>query len=240
MKNELDEDDDEITFRNGSEEAILTPIATRELRNNDDTNNGELNSLREQLQELRFQRSEISLEKQINKEREEILILQSESTHTSTHPTGSQLSQQLLSRVTDSGRTEGIRDGFTLIDTTNNIESVECDNYRSATQFNNNVAQQILTEIQHGNSIVSLTKPKVVSALVAIPKSNNKMRLIHDANRPPGKSLNDNVDPDTMLDTEAAYWAACLIDFFGLLRANNVLVKNTFDPSRELRTVDAF
>ncbi|ESO99414.1 hypothetical protein LOTGIDRAFT_158502 [Lottia gigantea] len=51
----------------------------------------------------------MSLEKQINKERQEILMLQSESTHTSTHPTASQLSQQLLSSSTDSDRTEGRR-----------------------------------------------------------------------------------------------------------------------------------
>ena len=44
--------------------------------------------------------------------------------------------------------------------------------------------------------IITSVKPTVVSALGAIPKSNSKVRLIYDANRPLHLSVNDYVQSD--------------------------------------------
>ena len=54
------------------------------------------------------------------------------------------------------------------------------------------VESQILTEIQNGRYRIVDHKPCIVSALGAIPKrDSNKIRLIHDASRPTGETLND-------------------------------------------------
>ena len=44
--------------------------------------------------------------------------------------------------------------------------------------------------------IITSVKPTVFSALAAIPKSNSKVRLIHDASRPLHLSVNDYVQSD--------------------------------------------
>lgn len=45
--------------------------------------------------------------------------------------------------------------------------------------------------------MATCVKPTIVSALGAIPKSNSKVRLIHDASRPLHMSINDYVQSDT-------------------------------------------
>lgn len=57
--------------------------------------------------------------------------------------------------------------------------------------FCNQVESQIDYEILHGNYVICDRPMNIVSAMGAIPKSPNKVRLIHDASRPIGKSLND-------------------------------------------------
>lgn len=90
---------------------------------------------------------------------------------------------------------DGIQNGFALIDTDSELphEQVETDNYRSATlpTFREKVENQIIAELAEGNYSLIENKPLITSALGAIPKSNSGVRLIHDASRPEGRSLND-------------------------------------------------
>lgn len=84
----------------------------------------------------------------------------------------------------------GLLHGFSIVDKTD-IPPVEMDNYASATCPENRDATecQILQEIAAGN--YKLGRQPVVSALGAIPKpGSHEVRLIHDASRPYGYSLN--------------------------------------------------
>ena len=88
---------------------------------------------------------------------------------------------------------DGVKNGFKIVDDTTKFVDVSCENYRSATtEFKAQTERQILTEITHGHYVFTDHKPKVVSALGAIPKSNSSdVRIIHDCSRPFGKSVND-------------------------------------------------
>ena len=74
----------------------------------------------------------------------------------------------------------------------NSIPSVSVENSRSATDpsTRDQVDQQIREEIHHGHYTPAEGKPKIVSALAAIPKSNGDIRLIHDLSRPEESCLN--------------------------------------------------
>lgn len=50
-----------------------------------------------------------------------------------------------------------------------------------------------MCEISNNNYGATCVKPTVVSASGAIPKSNSKVRLIHDASRPLQLSVNNYV-----------------------------------------------
>ena len=92
----------------------------------------------------------------------------------------------------------GVKYGFKLFEQdASALPDVDTSNYTSCYQHRDLVEQQIRHEIIHGNYIVSSEKPTIISALGAIPKSNGKVRLIHDASRPHLKSLNDNILSDT-------------------------------------------
>jgi hypothetical protein len=81
----------------------------------------------------------------------------------------------------------GIEFGFTLIDASAKPEHAFCKNYKSATSDNKSLSEeQIKVELEKGRYIVSEVCPPVVSALGAIPKSQTKVRLIHDLSRPLG------------------------------------------------------
>ena len=70
------------------------------------------------------------------------------------------------------------------------------ENYKSATNPVNRpmVEQTIRQEIALGNYVVSPTKPRIVSALGAIPKpSSPEIRLIHDCSSPHGQAVNDYI-----------------------------------------------
>ena len=86
----------------------------------------------------------------------------------------------------------GIKHGFHIMDPTAISESVEVDNYRSATCAQNasRVEAQIQEEVANGRYGVVPSVPTIVSALGAIEKTNGKVRLIHDCSRPEGASLN--------------------------------------------------
>ena len=50
----------------------------------------------------------------------------------------------------------------------------------------------ILEELSAGNYHIVEEKPRIISALGAVPKQDSdEIRLIHDASRPPGKALNN-------------------------------------------------
>ena len=89
----------------------------------------------------------------------------------------------------------GIKEGFHIIDSVpKNISNVEVQNYKSATNSScyPKVEAQILDELSNGQYITVPTKPRIVSAIGAIPKKNsNKIRLIHDCSRPTGSAVND-------------------------------------------------
>ena len=71
-------------------------------------------------------------------------------------------------------------------------ERVEMGNYRSATCARNAsmVEAQIQEEVATGRYGVVSDVPTIVSALGAIDKANEKVRLIHDCSRPEDASLN--------------------------------------------------
>jgi hypothetical protein len=82
---------------------------------------------------------------------------------------------------------DGIKNGFALIDDSAVPVSCSCDNYKSATVAGRVLAEkQIEVELAKGRYVISESKPPIVSALGAIPKSATKIRLIHDLSRPVG------------------------------------------------------
>ena len=52
-----------------------------------------------------------------------------------------------------------------------------------------------LEELAAGNYFVADVKPKIISALSAVPKpDSDEIRLIHDCSQPAGFALNDYAD----------------------------------------------
>ena len=93
---------------------------------------------------------------------------------------------------------DGIRQGFRLTTQGSNFEQVEMENYNSTIcpQGAPLVNKQILTEVINRRYVITDTKPCIISALGAIPKDENKIRLIHDCSRPLGNALNDYAEID--------------------------------------------
>jgi hypothetical protein len=94
---------------------------------------------------------------------------------------------------------KGIKEGFRIIDEGAEQQLVPCevDNYQSCFQYAELVEKQIQYELSNGSYVATCVKPTIISALGAIPKSNSKVRLIHDASRPLHMSVNDYVQSDT-------------------------------------------
>ena len=89
-----------------------------------------------------------------------------------------------------------IRNSFDVINSpVDSSNYIETNNYRSATnrQARPYVEGQILDELSHDCYGIAATRPHIVSALDALAKNpeKTKFRLIHDASRPQGQSLND-------------------------------------------------
>ena len=93
---------------------------------------------------------------------------------------------------------QGIADGFNIVDIDKISTPVETDIYPSATGVAaDKVEKQIITELENGQYKIVDKKTIVASALGAIPKKDsNKVRLIHDASRPDGLTLNDFITKD--------------------------------------------
>ncbi len=88
---------------------------------------------------------------------------------------------------------DGIQHGFRLTEPGMDIKQVECANYSSATRPDrkNIVEKQLKAEIQQGHLITTPHKPTIINAIGAVPKENcDELRLITDASRPEGHSLN--------------------------------------------------
>lgn len=129
---------------------------------------------------------------------------------------------------------EGIQNGFQILNTAraeNSILSdIEIENYKSATAFENRekVEKQIASEVANGRYMIVDYKPRIVSAIGAIPKSDNTVRIIHDASRPEGNALND------FCDKESFHYSS-LQDAIDMVTPNAFLAK--VDLSQAFRTV---
>ncbi len=93
----------------------------------------------------------------------------------------------------------GLTDGFSLIDQdASTIESVAVKNHSNAIEpLRDKVEAQINEELTDGNYEVVDEKPRVVSALAAIEKTNGQVRLIHDLSRPARYDVNEYALKDT-------------------------------------------
>ena len=75
---------------------------------------------------------------------------------------------------------------------------VHQQNHASAYQHRAQVEKELLDQIQMGHYIIADRKPAMVSAMVAIPKEDGSVRLIHDGSRPIGAAMNDYSQHDTV------------------------------------------
>lgn len=73
---------------------------------------------------------------------------------------------------------------------------VHVPNCKSASVYKKKVEKAIRTEVENGNYVRSIEKPLIISALGAVPKPNGEVRVIHDASRPEGLSLNDHAEAE--------------------------------------------
>lgn len=90
---------------------------------------------------------------------------------------------------------DGIRHGFKIVDddiVDSPVEDVYCKNYKSVLQpsVRDKVESQIVAELEANNYVLCNAKPTIVSSLGAVPKDNDKLRLIHDCSRPVGQGVN--------------------------------------------------
>ena len=87
----------------------------------------------------------------------------------------------------------GINNGFNIVDrnAADNLKEVHMNNYKSTELYKKEVDNQIRTEMLEGRYKVCVKRPKLVSALGAIPKKDGGIRLIHDCSRPVGSAVND-------------------------------------------------
>ena len=126
----------------------------------------------------------------------------------------------------------GIKNGFRITDSIpKQLDYVEVHNYKSAT--NNEAApkvqSQIKEELANGQYTIVNNKPKIVSALDAIPKKDTgKIRIIQDCSRPAGSALND-------FSSNNSFKYQSLQDAVDLIQADDFLAK--VDLSNAYRVV---
>ncbi len=97
---------------------------------------------------------------------------------------------------------DGVTHGFSLIDGEHlqTIEPVRVGNHRSAFINRPAVEKQIREELSKGNYKLFSEKPHIISPIGAIPKGEDKIRLIHDASLPEGRGANS-----LMTDCDCTY-----------------------------------
>ena len=86
---------------------------------------------------------------------------------------------------------DGIKHGFHITNVTKQMQGMEMTNYQSVLEKRAEVEKQIVAELQMGRYRVVQKRPKIVSALGAVPKLGKGVRLILDCSRPQGVSVND-------------------------------------------------
>ena len=90
---------------------------------------------------------------------------------------------------------DGVRNGFRITSTEYTGPNIWQKNYKSATgpDTREAVEKQIVEELRNGRYMFANHRPRIISALGAIPKNadGTKVRLIHDCSRPTGSALND-------------------------------------------------
>lgn len=87
----------------------------------------------------------------------------------------------------------GIKEGFSIVDKHENVESYYCENYRSATEgpaqvFLDNLISQEIREFKY---VKTESRPHCVHALGAVQKGKNEYRPITDCHRPLQVSINN-------------------------------------------------
>ena len=107
----------------------------------------------------------------------------------------------------------GIRDGFPLVNREVDSAPVERENYHSATnpKVRDKVEAQIKVEVAEGRYQIVDYKPHIVSSIGAIEKSNDKVRIIHDASQPSQGSLNSFAVLDEKTSFESVQNAAAVL-----------------------------
>ena len=91
---------------------------------------------------------------------------------------------------------DGIKNGFRIIDKDSQVTKVEQKNSKSALKYKEAVDKELIDQINKGHYIIASKKPSIISAIAAIPKNDNEIRLIHDGSRPVGRSMNDYSIPE--------------------------------------------
>ena len=87
---------------------------------------------------------------------------------------------------------EGITNGFKLIEDTNSIPIAYAPNHKSALQNSIVTTNIVMDEISKGRYHVCVGwKPRIISPLGLVPKSNGDFRLIHDCSMLHGQCVND-------------------------------------------------
>ena len=86
---------------------------------------------------------------------------------------------------------DGVKYGFRLSDPGTKPVEAEQKNHKSSVENKELIEKELVDQIEKGNYFVASKKPTIVSAVGAIPKSNGKIRLIHDGSLPENISMND-------------------------------------------------
>lgn len=90
---------------------------------------------------------------------------------------------------------DGIEHGFRITEPRSEKKVVEQRNHKSALEYKTAVERELVDQINKGHYIVAAKKPTITSALAAIPKDKDNVRIIHDGSRPIGNAMNDYSGP---------------------------------------------
>ena len=80
--------------------------------------------------------------------------------------------------------------GFNIIEEGADLKDVYIHNHKSALQDRAAMDVIIMNEIREGNYVITDSKPVIVSAMGAVPKSDGGLRQIHDCSLPSDTGLN--------------------------------------------------
>lgn len=112
---------------------------------------------------------------------------------------------------------QGLREGFCITNINKEIKAVHMSNYKSALENKLAVEKQINIELEEGRYIKVDSPPPIVSALGAIPKDDQSVRLIHDCSKPEGYGVNDYAVQDYEIRYQTVQDACELLDEGGFM-----------------------